>query len=184
MAGVCWISSGTRNLSCMSFPFRISWENFPWCLSGTLVQFRTACATPLRALPATADQVQATDAECGSSTRGHWDGPVTCNKSHGIVAREPAGRKVPCEHVTSPCLGHATVCSGGALTILIGSLCSASARYTFCQICGSVASRSCSCGRSKTVLNACFMRVPAKTELHHPPGLRNIFASIAASDVY
>ena len=50
------------------------------------------------------------------------------NKSHGIVAREPAGRKVPCEHVTSPCLGHATVCSGGALTILIGSLGSASAR--------------------------------------------------------
>ena len=68
------------------------------------------------------------DAGCGLSTRGHWDGPVTCNKSHGIVAREPAGRMVPSEHVTSPSLGHATVCSGGALTILIGSLGSALAR--------------------------------------------------------
>ena len=27
-------------------------------------------------------------AECGSSTRGHWDGPVTCSKAHGISARE------------------------------------------------------------------------------------------------
>ena len=34
------------------------------------------------------------------------------------------------------------------------------------------------------MLNACFMRVPAKTEVHQPPGFRNIFASIAASDVY
>ena len=71
---------------------------------------------------------QVMDAGCGSSTRGHWDGPVTCNKSHGIAARELAGRKVPCEHDASPCLGHATVCSGCALTILIGSLSSASAR--------------------------------------------------------
>ena len=33
-------------------------------------------------------------------TRGHWDGPVTCNKSHGIAARELAGRKVLCEHAS------------------------------------------------------------------------------------
>ena len=89
---------------------------------------RTACATPFRALPATGGRAQAMDAGCGSSTRGHWDGPVTCNKSHGIAARELAGRKVPCEHDASPCLGHATVCSGRALTILIGSLGSASTR--------------------------------------------------------
>ena len=63
-----------------------------------------------------------------SSTRGRWDGPVTCCKSHGIAAREPAGKKVPCEYDASPCLGHATVCSGCPLTILIGSLGSASAR--------------------------------------------------------
>ena len=58
-----------------------------------------------------------------------WDGPVTYNnsKSHGIAARDAAGRKVPCDHDASPCLGHATVCSGCPLTILIGSLGSASA---------------------------------------------------------
>ena len=54
-------------------------------------------------------------------------GPVTCNKSHWIAACDAAGRKVPCDHDASPCLGHATVCSGCPLTILIGSLDSASA---------------------------------------------------------
>jgi hypothetical protein len=41
---------------------------------------------------------------------------------------EPAWRKVPYEHDASACLGHATVCSGCALTILIVSLSSSSAR--------------------------------------------------------
>jgi hypothetical protein len=50
-----------------------------------------ACTTPFRALPATRGRALAMDAGCGSSTRGHWDGPVTCNKSHGMAAREPAG---------------------------------------------------------------------------------------------
>jgi hypothetical protein len=59
---------------------------------------------------------------------GHWDGPVTCNKTHGIAARNAAGRKVPCEQDASPCLRRATVCSGCALTILIGFLSSAWAR--------------------------------------------------------
>jgi hypothetical protein len=68
------------------------------------------------------------DARLGSSACGHWDGPVTCNKSREIAAREAAGRKVPCEHDASPCLGHATVCSGCPLTILLGSLGSSSAR--------------------------------------------------------
>jgi hypothetical protein len=91
---------------------------------------------------------------------------------------------VPCEHDASPCLGHAAVCSGCALTILLGSLGSASARQTFSQKCGSVASRSCSYGGSKTVLNACFLGVPAKTEVHRPPGFRNFLDAIAASHVY
>ena len=92
------------------------------------VPHRTACETPFRALPTTAGRAQAMDAaECGSSTRGHWDGPVTCNKSHGIASRDAAGRKVPFDHNAPPCLGHATVCSGCPLTILIGSLGSASA---------------------------------------------------------
>ena len=34
------------------------------------------------------------------------------------------------------------------------------------------------------MLNACFLGVPAKTEVHRPPGFRNIFAAMAASDVY
>ncbi len=50
--------------------------------TGTVQWFRTACETPFRALPATAGRTQAMDAGCGSSTRGHLDGPVTCNKSH------------------------------------------------------------------------------------------------------
>jgi hypothetical protein len=90
-------------------------------------RMRRPCETPFRALPATAGRAQAMDAECGSSTRGHWDGPVTCNKSHGIASRDAAGRKVPCVHDASPCLSHATVYSGCPLTILIGSLGSASA---------------------------------------------------------
>jgi hypothetical protein len=77
---------------------------------------------------ATRGRAQAMDAGCASSTRGHWDGPVNCNESHEMAALEPAGQKVPCEHDASACLGHATVCSGGALTILIGSLSSASAQ--------------------------------------------------------
>ena len=32
---------------------------------------------------------------------------------------------------------------------------------------------------SKTVLNACFLEVPAKTEVYRPLGFRNIFAAIA-----
>jgi len=71
----------------------------------TLELFPTACATPLRALLTTAGRVQAMDAGCGSSTRGHWDGPVTCNKSHGIAARKAAGRKAPCEHDTVAMFG-------------------------------------------------------------------------------
>ena len=34
------------------------------------------------------------------------------------------------------------------------------------------------------MLNACFIRVPAKTEVHRPAGFRNIFALIVASGVY
>ena len=176
MDRVWYTSLTTKSRSCTSFPFRVSWANFPWCLLVTPVLSRTKCATPFRALPATAGRAQAMDAGCGSSTRGHWDGPVTCNKAHGIAARKVGdGFRVMGSvwNNASPCLGHAAVCSGCALTILIGSLCSASARQTFSQKCGSVASRSCSCGGSKTVLNAFFLGVPAKVEVHRPPGFRN-----------
>ena len=52
-------------------------------------------------------------------TRDH--GPVTGNKSQGIAVRAKQHGD-PCEHDASPCLGHATVCSGCPLTILLGSL--------------------------------------------------------------
>jgi hypothetical protein len=38
-------------------------------------------------------------------------------------------------------------------------------------------------GGSKTVLNACFLGVSAKTYVHRQPGFRNILDAIAASDV-
>ena len=78
------------------------------------------------ALPATADRALAMDAGCGSSTRGRWDGPGTCNESQRVAAREAAWRKVPCEHPTSPCLGPAIVGAGSAATISLGSSGSAS----------------------------------------------------------
>jgi hypothetical protein len=56
-----------------------------------LALFRTACATPFLALPATAGRALAMDAGCGSSTRGRWDGwdgSVKCNKSDRIAARD------------------------------------------------------------------------------------------------
>ncbi len=71
-----------------------------------------------RVVPATAGRARAMDAGFGSSTRGHWDGPVTCNKSHGIAAREATGRKIPYEHGALPCLGHATRQLPPALAVL------------------------------------------------------------------
>ena len=76
-----------------------------------------------------AGRAQAMDAGCGHQLVRFWDGPVTCNKPHGIAAREAVGGKV-CEYDASsrPCLGHDTVCSGCPQTILLGSLESESAR--------------------------------------------------------
>ncbi len=52
---------------------------------------RTTCTTPFRALPATGGRAKAMDDGCGSSTHGHWDGPVTCNKSHWIANSQGLG---------------------------------------------------------------------------------------------
>ena len=124
-----FMSLTTRNLSCTSFPFRVSSANFLWFPSETPALSRTTCATHFLALPATADRVQAMDAGCGSSTRGLWDGPGTCNESLRVAAREggeAARRKAPCEHPASPCLGRAIVGAGRAATISLGSSGSAS----------------------------------------------------------
>ena len=73
----------TGNLFSTSSPFKAFWENLQLCLLETQEPFRTTCATSFRAHPATAGRVPATDAECGLSTRGHWDGPVICNEWRG-----------------------------------------------------------------------------------------------------
>jgi hypothetical protein len=125
-AHVSYTSLTTRNLSCTSFPFRVSSASFLWFPSETPALSRTTCATHFLALPATADRVLAMDAGCGSSTRGLWDGPGTCNESLRVAAREAAWRKVPCEHPASPCLGRAIVGAGRAATIPLGSSGSAS----------------------------------------------------------
>ncbi len=77
--------------------------------------------TNFLALPATDDWELAMDARCGSSTRGLWDGPGTCNESQGVETLDDAWRKVLCDLDASPCLGHAIVCSAWAVPILLGS---------------------------------------------------------------
>ena len=73
----------TGNLFSMSSPFKAFWENLQFCLLETQEPFRKICATSFRAHPATAGQVLATDAGCGLSTRGHWDGLVKCTEWKG-----------------------------------------------------------------------------------------------------
>ena len=116
----------TRNLSYTSFPFRVSWASFLRFPSVTPALSRTTCATHFLALPATADQVLAMDAKCGSSTRGLWVGPETCNESQGAAERDDARRTVACDLDASPCLGHAIVCPAYAVPIPLGSYGSAS----------------------------------------------------------
>ena len=78
-----YTSSITGNLFSMSSPFKAFWENLRLCLLETQEPFRTTCETSFRAHPATAGREPATDAGCGLSTRGHWDGPVICNEWKG-----------------------------------------------------------------------------------------------------
>ena len=59
------------------------WENLRLCLLETQEPFHTTCKTSFRAHPATAGREPATDAGCGLSTRGHWDGHVICNEWKG-----------------------------------------------------------------------------------------------------
>ncbi len=66
----------TGSLFSTSSPFKVFWENLQLYLLETPEPFRTTCATSFRV---TASWVPETDAGCGLSTRGHWDGPVTCH---------------------------------------------------------------------------------------------------------
>lgn len=108
-----YMSLTTGSLFSTSSPSNISQGNFRQCLLVTPGPFRTTCATSFRAHPATAGRVPATDAGCGLSTPGHWDGPAICNEwkrgcRHSATC-SAAWRKVPCEHANSPYLGPATV---------------------------------------------------------------------------
>ena len=106
--------------------------------------------TAFRAIPATGGRAQAMDARCGSSTHGIGMVPWPVIYLTGLQRANTQGKMF---HVNTT---HRHVWAMlPPATILIGSLGSASARLTFGQICGSVVSRSCSCGGSKTVLSAC-----------------------------
>ena len=69
----------TGSLFSTSSPFKLFWENLQLYLLETQEPFRTTCATSFRVHPVTASWVPVTDAGCGMSTSGHWDGPVICN---------------------------------------------------------------------------------------------------------
>ena len=76
-----YTSSTTRIQFSTSSPLKVSLENCRWFLSVKPEPFRTACAITFQMRPATAGLVPGTDAGCGLSTRGHWDGPAICNES-------------------------------------------------------------------------------------------------------
>ena len=122
--GLC-TSSTRRNLFSSSSPSKVSWENFLLCLLVTLEPFLTTCETSFREHQATAGRVPATDAGCGLSTRGHWDGPVICNEwkrgwRHGATFCA-TWRKVPCEHDNPPCLEPAPVWYTCPVLLSLGS---------------------------------------------------------------
>ncbi len=81
-------------------------------MSMTPGPFRTTCATSFRAHQATVGRVPATDAGCGLSTRGHWDGPAICKEWKGgcrhSATCSTAWIKVPCEHANSSYSGPAS----------------------------------------------------------------------------
>jgi hypothetical protein len=53
---------------------------------------RSVPRPPFPRLPPRA-RVQAMDAGCGSSTSGHWDGPVTCKNLTGLQRAKPHGER-------------------------------------------------------------------------------------------
>ena len=88
LAGICGLSSTIRARLQETCSLRHphsehSGETCSWCLLETPEPFCTTYATSFRAHPATAGRGPATDAGCGLSTRGHWDGPVICNEWKG-----------------------------------------------------------------------------------------------------
>ena len=152
-----YTSSITANLFSMSFPFKAFRESLRLCLLETQEPFSTTCATSFRAHPATAGREPATDAGCGMSTRGHWDGPVICNEWKGSWLCDCATwsvtwRKVPCEHDNSPCLEPAPVWYTCPVPLPLGSSGCASVRWALDRVFGSEADLCSSCGGAKTVL--------------------------------
>ena len=81
-----YTSSTTRIQFSTSSPLKVSLENCLWFLSVTQEhwQFSTAYAITFQMRLATAGRVPGTDAGCGLSTRGHWDGPAICFESQWV----------------------------------------------------------------------------------------------------
>ena len=77
--------------------WKVSSAKFHWSLSATLEQFHMVWAQASRARMAIADRAPATDAGCGTSTRGLWAGPVTyrpgCRPRPAPGRRARAGRQ-------------------------------------------------------------------------------------------
>ena len=94
-----WYTSlTTRNLSCTSFPFRVSSASFLWFPSVKPALSRTTCAPHFLALPATADRVLAMDARCGSSLVGFGMVAGYVMKLKGLQRATTHGERF---HVTS-----------------------------------------------------------------------------------
>ncbi len=98
MAGIGWFSNFIRAWLQETGSVRHTYTEYPG-ETASCTRWRhgdnSTPAQPLkpsfRALPATAEQVQAMDARCGLSARGHWDGPVICNETGRVSARPSCG---------------------------------------------------------------------------------------------
>ena len=169
MVGVCWIPGAIRAWLQETYPVCRSHSEYPGQTSSRTCRGHWHYSAPhAQHLFGRSRRPQA--------GRGRWMqdvvrqlvgiGMVTWHVINltGLQRKMPCMEKgsmwwVPCEHDASPCLGHATVCSGLPLTILFDSFGSVSARLTFGRILGSVASRSCSFGGGKDDAERLFLGV-------------------------
>ncbi len=89
------------------------------------------------------------DARSGSSTRGHWDGPVICNGCQKLAERKTAwimmGKGSMWIQCSTMCVGRAPVCFSCPVLIPTSSYGIVEVKQTLGQEGGSVASLTCSC---------------------------------------
>ncbi len=118
-----YMSSTTRNRFYTSYQLKISLVNCRLYQLATPGQFHTACTTTFPGRLATAGRVPAMDAGCGLSTRGHWDGPVTCNeegRAVGAVCCATCKKKGSMwSRQSTPCFRHTPPRSDGPTPIIL-----------------------------------------------------------------